>query len=309
MEPFRISRRRFLGSALAAGAASLASPVFAQTRQRIIVDSQMHLWRANSPDRPWTPGSRPQIPEPMTLERALALMDEAGVDKLVIVPPSLEGVRVDYGQEAARRYPGRFATMGRVALDDPQIAQKMANWRDQPAVLGMRLNIGPEQVRQLQAGLGEQCWPAAERAGVPIMLLAPDAMPLFAKVAERHPQLTLIVDHMGISSEAMHAGRTGDLVAETASLAKYPNVSVKLSSIPLFSKEDYPWRDVTPHVRRLFDAYGPRRSHWGTDITNSFSKGSYKQRLTQFTEHLDFMSADDLDWVMGRSILERLRWS
>jgi len=309
MEPFHPSRRRFLQSGLAAGVALIAPPAQAQQPRRIIVDSQMHLWKANSPERPWTPGSRPQIPEPMTLERALALMDEAGVDRLVIVPPSLEGARVDYGQEAAQRYPGRFATMGRVALDDPQIAQKMAVWRSQPAVLGVRLNIGPEQVRQLQAGLGEQLWPAAEKAGVPIMFLAPEAMPLFAKVAERHPQLTLIVDHMGISSEAMHAGKAGDLVAETASLAKYPNVSVKLSSIPLFSKEDYPWRDVTPFVRRLFDAYGPRRSHWGTDVTNSFDKGGYKQRLTQFTDHLDFMSADDLDWVLGRSILERLRWS
>ena len=124
-------------------------------------------------------------------------------------------------------------------------------------------------------------------------------MPLFTKIAERHPQLTLIVDHMGISAETMHAGKTAETVAETAALAKYSNVSVKLSSIPLFSKEDYPWRDVTPHVRRLFDAYGPRRSHWGTDATNSFDKATYRQRVTQFTEQIDFMSAEDLDWVMG----------
>jgi hypothetical protein len=35
------------------------------------------------------------------------MIDAAGVDRVVIVPPTLEGDRVDYGQEAARRYPGR----------------------------------------------------------------------------------------------------------------------------------------------------------------------------------------------------------
>ena len=309
MERFNPSRRQFLQAGSLTGVALAASPAFAQTPRRIIVDSQMHLWRANSPERPWTPGSRPQTPEPMTYERALAMMDDAGVDRLVIVPPSLEGVRVDYGQEAARRHPGRFATMGRVALDDPLIEAKMATWRNQPAVLGVRLNIGAEQLRQLNNGAAKHLWPAAEKAGVPIMFLASGHMPLFAKIAERHPQLTLIVDHMGISAETMHAGKTAETVAETAALARYPNVSVKLSSIPLFSKEDYPWRDVMPHVRRLFDVYGPRRSHWGTDATNSFDKAAYRQRVTQFTEQIDFMSADDMDWVMGRSILERLCWT
>ncbi len=43
-------------------------------------------------------------------------------------------------------------------------------------------------------------------------------------------------------------------------------------------------RDMTPHIRALFDAYGPRRCHWGTDLTNSFNKATYRQRITHFTE-------------------------
>ena len=54
------------------------------------------------------------------------MMDEAGVDRVVIVPPTLEGERIDYAQEAARRYPGRFAIMGRIALDNPDRAAALA---------------------------------------------------------------------------------------------------------------------------------------------------------------------------------------
>ena len=94
----------------------------------------------------------------------------------------------------------------------------------------------------------------------------------------------------------------------SASLAKYPNVSVKLSAAPNYSSEAYPFRDFTPHIKRLFDAYGPKRCYWGSDITNGYDKATYKQRITHFTEELPFLSEQDKDWVMGRSILERLRW-
>jgi hypothetical protein len=63
------------------------------------------------------------------------------------------------------------------------------------------------------------------------------------------------------------------------------------------------------HLRRLFDAYGPRRCYWGSDMTNNFDKATYRQRIAHFTETLDFLSEADKDWVMGRAILERLRWA
>ena len=61
-------------------------------------------------------------------------------------------------------------------------------------------------------------------------------------------------------------------------------------------------------TRRVFEVFGPRRSHWGTDLTNAFAKADYRQRISHFTETLTFMSEEDKDWVMGRSILERLKW-
>jgi hypothetical protein len=50
---------------------------------------------------------------------------------------------------------------------------------------------------------------------------------------------------------------------------------------------------MNPYLRRLFDAYGPRRCYWGTDMTNSFAKATYRRRITQFMDTLDFLSDDD----------------
>jgi predicted TIM-barrel fold metal-dependent hydrolase len=307
-----LSRRRFLTGTVATGlalATQRVQPLFAQPAKRLIVDAQIHMWKANSPDRPWVAGARPQTPEPMTIERVVPMLDEAGVDRVVIVPPTLEGERYDYGQEAARRYPGRFATMGRIALNNPSEASRLATWRQQPSLLGVRLNIAGEQAKWLTDGTADWFWAAAEKAGVPVMFLTNGQMPLFEPIAERHPQLTLIIDHMGVSSAALQSGKLKETIDQSAALARYPNVSVKVSSAPLFSNEAYPWRDMTPHIRRLYDAYGARRCHWGTDVTNSFAKASYRQRVTHFTEELPFLSEDDKDWIMGKAIVERLKWT
>ena len=74
----------------------------------MIVDAQVHLWKAEAPDRPWLPGRVAQLPEPFLIEKLVPMMDEAGVDRAVIVPPSWEGDRNDYALEAVRRDPERF---------------------------------------------------------------------------------------------------------------------------------------------------------------------------------------------------------
>jgi predicted TIM-barrel fold metal-dependent hydrolase len=289
---------------------SVATTVdLAPLRRRLIVDAHIHMWPANTPERPWVPGRRPQLPEPFTIERVVPMIDEAGVDRVVIVPPTLEGDRLDYGQEAAKRYPGRFGIMGLINLNDRTTARRFSTWREQPGVLGIRLNIAGEQALWLTDGTADWFWPAAEKAGIPVMFLTTGQTPRFAAIAERHPQLTLIIDHMGVSSETLRNNKLPQAVDQSVALAKYPNVSVKLSSAPHFSSESYPYRDMTPHIRRLFDAYGPRRCYWGSDVTNSYAKASYRQRVTHFTEELSFLSETDKDWVMGRAIMERLRWT
>ena len=91
--------------------------------------------------------------------------------------------------------------------------------------------------------------------------------------------------------------------------AKFPNVCAKMSSVPHKSAQAYPFRDMTEHIRRLFDAFGPRRCYWGTDLTNSYHKATYRQRIAHFTETLAYLSEEDKDWVMGRAIMTRLNWA
>src|SRR5262249_41979830 len=118
-----LSRRNFLTSTVAAGAAlATQSPqkAAAQVDRRMIVDAQIHLWKAESEDWKWVPGLQPQLPVPFTIERAISMMDEAGVDRAVIVPPSWPGDRNDYAIEAVKGHPHRLPLIGQLPLPDPR---------------------------------------------------------------------------------------------------------------------------------------------------------------------------------------------
>jgi L-fuconolactonase len=99
----------------------------------LIVDAQIHLWAADTPDRPWPPGgaARAHQPYPVSKDMALAGMNEAGVDRAVIVPPSWEGERNDLALEAASLHPERFAVMGRFPMEKPESRSLVDGWRRQ----------------------------------------------------------------------------------------------------------------------------------------------------------------------------------
>src|SRR5262249_37092985 len=204
------SRRSFLTGALGAGAglagsqlANAQAPSPQAARKRMIVDAQVHLWKAESPDWQWVPGMKPQMPEPFTIEKLVPLMDGAGVDRVVVVPPSWPGDRNDYGLEAAKRYPNRFHVMGRIPLKDPKSAELLPKWKQQRGMLGVRVPFLAPAAAWITDGTADWFWPAAEKAGVPVMFLSAGRTAEFAKVAERHPQLTLIVDHMGVVGDVV----------------------------------------------------------------------------------------------------------
>lgn len=177
-------------------------------------------------------------------------------------------------------------------------------------MLGIRVTFTTQEMaRWLTDGTADWLWPAAEKAQVPIMFLAPGKVSLFGPIAERHPQLTLIIDHLGLTAAMARDNTVSAAIDQAVALARYPNVSIKLSGTLGVSQESYPFRDMTVHIKRAFDAYGPQRCYWGTDMTNSFAKATYRQRVTHFTEELSFLSESDKDWVMGRAILARLNWT
>lgn len=273
----------------------------------LIVDAQVHIWGANTPERPWPEEGigRAHTPDPLTAEKLLARMDDAGVGRAFIVPPSWEGERNDLALAAARDYPDRFAIMGRLDHSDPANVSRLKDWTAQPGMLGIRVTFNSPRFRKgLAEGLFDWFWPAAEEADVPLMISAAHVLPEIAQVAERHPGLRIIVDHLSIPTTARDADAAAAM-DRLCPLAKHPNIAAKASAIPSFSTEPYPYPTLHPPLRRVIDAFGPERVFWGTDLTRL--ECSYREAVTMFTEELGLSDAER-ELVMGKGICDWLRW-
>jgi len=275
----------------------------------LVADAQIHLWGADTPARPWPPGGAQRAHQPHAVgkDQALAAMKDAGVDRAVIVPPSWEGERNDLALEAARLHLDRFAVMGRLALEKSESRALVDSWKRQPGMLGMRFTFNTaEQWPWLTDGTADWLWPAVERAGIPLMMSVSGRLPAVDRIAERHPGLKLVIDHLGIRSGAKGEEAFAGL-PQLCTLARRPNVAVKASALPCHSIEPYPFRDVHAHIRRVYDAFGPRRTFWGTDWTRL--PCPWRQAVTLFTEELPWLSTSDKEWIMGRALCEWLGWA
>ena len=100
----------------------------------LIVDSQVHIWGADTAERPWPTGRgvEAQKPYPVTRDMLLFEMELAKVDRIVLVAPSWGGDRNDLALEAARLHPDTFAVMGRLNLADPASKALVPDWKKQP---------------------------------------------------------------------------------------------------------------------------------------------------------------------------------
>ena len=269
-----------------------------------IIDAQIHIWSQTVVP----PSGLHRKVAKFTAEEALREMDEAGVDAALIHPPySWDPTSNQLALEAAQKYPDRFAVMGQFPLDDPEGRQRIVGWRNQAGMMGLRWALlYPEQQKALHEGKLDWVWPAAEKEGIPVATMAGLFLPQFRKIAEGHPRLKLIIDHCGLLRLEKDAAAFGKL-DELCALARLPNVAVKATGAPGYSTQGYPFRNLHDGLHRIFDAYGPDRFFWGTDITRM--PCSWRQCVTLFTEELPWLKGRDLEKVMGGGLCAWLGWN
>lgn len=274
-----------------------------------IVDSQVHIWAANTPERPWPARAEPHR-APLGAEELLAEMKAAGVDRAILVPPSWEGDRNDLALAAAATHPDRFAVMGRFDPEATGARDQLAGWRDQKGMLGMRFTFHTELLRKpLLDGRFDWVWGEMERAGIPAMVLFHhEYMPLADRIAERYPGLRLVLDHLGLKSgKGVSEAENFATLDNVLALASRPNVAAKVSALPCYADDKfYPFRPLHAHIRRVFDAFGPKRTFWGTDWSRL--PCTYRQGITMFADEMPWLKGQDLEWVMGRGECEWIGW-
>jgi len=266
----------------------------------LIADAQVHIWTSGTPVHIHRQVSH------YTKDELLRDMDEAGVTGVLLHPPSWDANANEVAIEAAKQHPDRLAILGFFDVSKPESRKLIDTWKQQPGMLGLRFAfLKPGEENWLIDGTADWVWAAAEKAGLPVGLLAPNRAKAVGAIAEKHPKLKLLVDHMGCPRSTVDDASFAH-IEDLVALAKYPNVAIKATGAPSYSSEAYPYRNIHKYLKRIFDAFGPQRMFWGTDITRM--PCSWKQCVTMFTEELPWLKGKDLELVMGKALCEWIGW-
>jgi predicted TIM-barrel fold metal-dependent hydrolase len=300
-----ITRRDWLRRAAAGGVAAssariLENPTMAANSDLRVIDPHVHVWK-NDPKYPW-PADLKAPPKTDALPKTLlALMQANDVEKTVIVHVIYYRWDCRYAAAAIRAAPDKFAGVCRVDPRSAGAAKDLDHWTAE-GFQGVRLSpaLGPDGDWINDRRQMDLIWGRASELKVPMCVLCPiGRIPDVAKVIERYrDRLDVCIDHMADSPIERPAELDKLLV-----LARYPRVYVKLSHLWSLSHEPYPYRDTHDQVRRLYDAFGPRRLMWGTDWPAVDDYCGYAKALALYRDEIKFFNDDDRKWILGGTAL------
>jgi L-fuconolactonase len=265
----------------------------------LVIDAQVHVWRsvANSAGR--------HRDTPLRGEELVGIMDAAGVDRAILIPPAFAGDRNEECLRSARVFPARFGVMGNLPLDQRNAFGLISSWRAIPGMLGIRISFHLESHRNLLLeGSLERLWQLAAEHRVPVMIYPVNVLDRIRSIAARHPHLRLVIDHLG----ALPMGKTralADGVDAVGELADLPNVAVKASCLPYYSQEGFPFTDVHTALCRALAKFGPDRVFWGTDFTRL--RCSYVDAV-RMVDHVSCLHGNAKRQVRGEAIRAWLDW-
>jgi predicted TIM-barrel fold metal-dependent hydrolase len=282
------TRRDLLKSAALAAAAP---------RYRII-DPHVHVWKSD-PRYPWAKETKSPPKEDKTAEMLLDLMKKHGVARTVIIQVIHYRWDNSYLADVLKQYPTMFHGVARVNPEDPASPDHLSKLVKEQRFRGVRLSPGAGAAGDwINGPLMPPLWERCQKLKVPMTILAPvTRMPDIAKLADKYPDLTMVIDHM-----ADCPIDRPDLLKLLIDLKRYPKLFVKISHTWSLSKQQFPFRDTFAHVKALYDHFGPKRLMWGTDWPVSEHRATYPQTLEIVRDHMDFLNEDDKSWMLSKTI-------
>jgi predicted TIM-barrel fold metal-dependent hydrolase len=286
--PARITRRQFGAAALATSAALGAA------QEPVTVDSHVHVWKSD-PRYPWAPNAK--IPaKDATAETLLELMSGAGVERTVIIQVIYYTWDNRYLADVLKRYPKKFRGVARVNPEDPTAPDHLSKLTEEQGFHGVRISpAGNASGDWIRGPLMPPLWKRCRDLKVPMTVLAPvTRMPDVAKLADEFPDLTIVIDHMADSPL-----KQPELLQKLLDLKRYPKLYVKISHSWSLSSEPYPYMDSQHQIKRLYDAFGPKRLMAGSDWPLVEQYCTYQQAIDIARKRIEFLTPEDKRWICG----------
>ena len=263
-----------------------------------IIDPHVHVWK-HDPRYPWAKETARPPEKDATPEMLLALMRANGVARTVIIQVIYYRWDNSYAADVLRQYPQYFRGVARVNPESAAAPDHLSQLVQDQGFQGVRLSPAEDATGDwIRGPLMPPLWKRSQELKASMNILTGTSrLPDIASLAEKFPDLTIVIDHMADCP----ADRPDEL-KKLLALARYPRVFVKVSHTWSVSKMPYPYPDAQEQVKHLYDAFGPRRLMWGTDWPLVEAHCSYAKALAMVRDEMKFLNDEDKTWMLSRTV-------
>jgi L-fuconolactonase len=229
------------------------------------VDAHQHFWRLADREGQWPPASLATLHRDFGPQDLAPHLDAAGIDATVLVQSLPSIADTHWMLSLAAATPRVRGVVGWVDFKAPDAPAQIEALAAHPLLKGLRPML--QDLPDDDWIADPACDPAAEAMQhhglVFDALVLPRQLPGLRRFAERHPGLSLVIDHAAkpfIARGELEPWRT-----DIAALAALPQVHCKLSGLLTEAGERRDAAALRPYAQALWELFGPERLLWGSD--------------------------------------------
>jgi predicted TIM-barrel fold metal-dependent hydrolase len=281
------------------------------------IDAHVHVWTDDTSHYPLGAGWKKEVMKPgrFTPEDLFKHTKPAGVDRFVLIqmsyyypiPEMLSKNENEFDNsymiDMIKLYEGVFVG---TAVIDPhgKEAERLMGELAKKGVRAFRihpkLSKQPAEKWLRSEGYGKMFAAAARNNQALSCLIDPDGLPELDRMCSDHGETPVIVDHLArIGADGTVRDKDVDALC---ALAKHKKAMVKVGAFYALGKKQPPYADLVPLIKKVVKAFGPERCMWESDCPFQVQgEHSYKASIDLVRTGLDFLSADDRAWLLGKT--------
>lgn len=263
-----------------------------------LIDAHVHVWTNDFKRYPPAQGYNTQQMKPQVFlpEDILRHATPSGVDRIVLIQMSSYRFDNSYMLDVIRERPKVFRGVAIVDWNGADPDVKMRELARQ-GVRGFRIYPGSAPPADWLNGEGfAKMFACGARERLAICpLINPNALAALDRQCARFPDTPVIIDHLS------RARVEEEDIKALCALSRRPHVKVKVSAFYALGAKKPPHLDLAPLIRRVYDAFGPRRLMWASDCPYQVLSETYENGISLIRDRLDFLSAEDKQWILRRT--------
>jgi predicted TIM-barrel fold metal-dependent hydrolase len=280
------------------------------------IDAHVHVWTDDTAHYPLAAGWKKEDMKPkrFTPEDLFKHTKPAGVDRINLIQMSyyyprdlsskiVNGFDNKYMLDMMALYPDVFVG---TAVIDPhadapdKLMSELAKKKVRAFRIHPSLSKQPPEKWLLPAGYEKMFAAGAKNNQAMSCLISPDALPELDRMCRKHPDTPVIIDHL------CRIGLKGTIddkeVDALCAMAKHEQVLVKIGAFYALGKKQAPYTDLGPLIQKVVKAFGAKRCMWESDCPFQVSDGhKYQDSIDLVRKRLDFLSAEDREWLLGKT--------